>query len=295
MSLPNRRPADQSTQRTTRNTFKLSETEAREFADFFYRHTGIAFAETKFGLLQTQVSHALKRMGYETFTDAMASLKSPRGTPHLQEIVNALTINETYFYREKYQFEALAEALLPQMTSSSPRGSQVRIWSLPCSTGEEPYSISIFLRENWPGWHIFRTQIFGSDIDTNVLKTAVRGHYTARAISRMPKELHTRYFKEQPCGTRFALNREVADNVTFNQVNLTDRKMTSTMQGMDVIFCRNVLIYLDDAARRTAVKNLYDCLKPGGCLLLGHSETMSWMSSIFKVERLGGSVVYRKG
>ena len=71
--------------------------------------------------------------------------------------------------------------------------------------------------------------------------------------------------------------------------------MTSTMHGMDVIFCRNLLIYLDDAARQTAIRSLYDCLKPGGCLLLGHSETMTWMSSIFKVERLGGSVVYRKG
>ena len=280
--------------RPARSTLKLSEPELKQFADFFYQHTGISFTEAKFGILGTQISNALKRLGYTSFPEAFSVLKSAKGATHLQEIVNALTINETYFYREKYQFETLAKTVLPQLTASAPRGSRVRIWSLPCSTGEEPYSISIYLRENWPGWHIFNTKIFGSDIDTNVLKAAVRAQYNQRAVSRLPEALHSQYFRPLPCGTQFALDREVADSVTFNQINLLDRKMTSTMMGMDVIFCRNVLIYLDDTARKSAIRNLYDCLKPNGCMMLGHSEAMTWMSNMFQVERLGGSVVYRK-
>ena len=279
--------------RPVRKSLKLTQPELKTFADFFYRHTGISFSESKYGLLQTQISGVLGKQGFETFEEAMAQLQSPRGAPQLQEVVNALTINETYFYREKYQFEALAQTLLPGLTGSRQRGSKIRIWCLPCSTGEEPYSISIFLRENWPGWHIFDTEIFGSDIDTNVLKTAVRAQYNQRAVSRMPKELHTRYFQTDK-GV-FALKRDVADTVKFNQINLLDRKMTSTMHNMDVIFCRNVLIYLDDDARKTAIKNLYDSLRSGGYLLLGHSETMSWMSSMFTIERLGGSAAYKKG
>jgi chemotaxis protein methyltransferase CheR len=273
---------------------RISDTDVKQFAGFFYQHTGIAFAEAKHGMLRTQVTNALTRLGYKTFADAFSVLRSPSGATHLQEVINALTINETYFYREKYQFETLVEMILPKLTATAPRGSRLRIWSLPCSTGEEPYSISIYLRENWPGWHIFNTNIFGSDIDTNVLKSAVRAQYNQRAIARMPEELHSRYFKAQPCGTRFSLTRDVADGVVFNQVNLLERRMMATMHSMDVIFCRNVLIYLDEPARKAAVKNLYDCLKPNGCLLLGHSETMAWMSGMFDIERHGGSVVYRK-
>lgn len=291
----NRQSTTRVQQSASRRSFRLSQPELIEFAAFFYDHTGISFAESKYGLLQTQVSSIFTKLGYETFKDALANLKSPRGAPDLQQVVNALTINETYFYREKYQFDTLAGTLLPELTSSTPKGGRVRIWCLPCSTGEEPYSVGIYLRENWPGWHIYNTKIFGSDIDTNVLKTAVKAQYTTRALSRMPKPLHTKYFKPTSCGTRFALNRDVADNVTFNQCNLLDRRMTSTMNNMDVIFCRNVLIYLDDAARKNAVRNLYDSLRLGGCLLLGHSESMSWMSEMFRVERKGGSVIYRKG
>lgn len=290
----NRQSVARTPQRAPRKVLKLTQPELLEFAAFFYDHTGIAFAESKHGLLQTQVSGVFNKLGYETFTEALTTLKSARGATDLQQVVNALTINETYFYREKYQFDALANTILPELTASAPRGGRVRIWCLPCATGEEPYSVAIYLRENWPGWNTYSTSIFGSDIDTNVLKTAQKAQYSVRALSRMPKPLHAKYFKASSCGTRFSLNRDVADSVTFNQINLTDRKMTSTMNNMDVIFCRNVLIYLDDKARRSAVKNLYDSLKHGGCLLLGHAESMSWMSDLFKIERKGGSVIYRK-
>ena len=293
MSL-NRTNAARRAPLTPGRALRISDVDIRQFAEFFYDQTGIAFTEAKYGMLRTQVTNALTQLGYKTYAEGFNALRTPTGAPHLQQVINALTINETYFYREKYQFETLVDTILPKLTATAPRGSRVRIWSLPCSTGEEPYSISIYLRENWPGWHIFNTNIFGSDIDTNVLKAAVRAQYNQRAIARMPEELHSRYFKAQPCGTRFALTREVADTVVFSQANLLDRRMMMTMHRMDVIFCRNVLIYLDEPARKTAVRNLYDCLKPDGCLLLGHSETMAWMSGMFDVERHGASVVYRK-
>lgn len=280
--------------RPERVSLSLSNAELNEFAGFFYNHTGIKFAETKFPILQTQVSNKLGQLGFTNFREALEHLRSPRGAVQLQEVVNTLTINETYFYREKYQFDVLATTLLPEMTKSVRSGGKVRIWSLPCSTGEEPYSIAIYLRENWPGMHIYNVEICGSDIDTEVLKTSVRAQYNARSLSRMPKELHTKYFKPTADGARFALNRDIADSVKFNQINLLDRRMTSTMSGMDVIFCRNVLIYLDDAARRSTVKNLYDNLKPGGYLMLGHAESMSWLSTMFSVERKGGAVLYKK-
>lgn len=272
----------------------LSISDMLEFACFFHEKTGITHAENKLPLLRTQLTATLSRMGFSSMGEALRHLNSPKGSVDLQTVVNSLTINETYFYREEYQFDLLARSLLPEMTKTIRRGSKVRIWSLPCSTGEEPYSISIYLRENWPGFHIFDVDIFGSDIDTEVLKRALHAQYSQRALSRMPKPLHSRYFRPSACGSRFALNREIANSVTFNQVNLVERSMMASMMRMDVIFCRNLLIYLDDAARRIAVNNLHDCLKPGGCLLLGHSETMPWLASMFSVEREGGAVIYRK-
>jgi chemotaxis protein methyltransferase CheR len=164
---------------------------------------------------------------------------------------------------------------------------------LPCATGEEPYSIAIWLLENWPQVDAYEVEIIGSDIDTRTLEAAREGVFGSRAMMRMPPDLLERYFVAEGEG-RWRIIEELRNSIRFTQVNLVDRPETVTQGKFDIIFCRNVLIYFDDASRREAAENLYDRLNPGGFVCLGHSESMSRISPLFEVYRCTDAIVYRK-
>jgi chemotaxis protein methyltransferase CheR len=211
----------------------------------------------------------------------------------MEALINAFTINETYFYREEAQIAALATHMLPALVADRVPGSLVRIWSMPCSTGEEPYSIAIWLLENWAmvdAWHV---DIVGSDIDTAALDRARRGVYGARALQRLPAAVRDRYFLPERDDEREIID-DLKESVQFRPANLIDPLAMRGQGRFDVIFCRNLLIYFDDDARRTAADQLFDSLNPGGYLCLGHTESMSRITDRFETVRFGDTVVYRR-
>jgi chemotaxis protein methyltransferase CheR len=178
---------------------------------------------------------------------------------------------------------------LPRLASSN----AIRVWSVPCSTGEEPYSIALWLLENWPPVDAYDIEIIGSDIDTSVLEAARLGYFGRRALSHLPDGVIEKYF--QALGDeRWRIVDDLRQSVRFAPVNLIDAAETAAFGRFDVIFCRNVLIYFDDASRRVAAENLYESLAPGGFLCLGHTESMSRISPLFEVRRYSDAIVYQR-
>jgi len=169
----------------------------------------------------------------------------------------------------------------------------VKILSLPCSTGEEPYSIALRLLEEWEQIASVDVEIHGADIDSSVLDRAKHASYGERSLQRVPKPWVVKYFTSVGSG-RFQLDPEIRDAVTLHQMNVCDTAEMRKFRDFDVIFCRNVLIYFDEVSSRRAAENLYGALRPGGYLFLGHSESMSRISPIFTPTRLPEGIVYQR-
>jgi chemotaxis protein methyltransferase CheR len=231
-------------------------------------------------------------LGASSFADYFGRLRTDM-RHEAEELINALTVNETYFYREDHQLRCLSNDLLPERIASKPPGEGIRIWSVPCATGEEPYSIAIWLLENWPEVDVHDVEIVGSDIDTRVLDAAREGRFSKRALMRLEPELIAKYFAATG-DDNWQILDVLRESVRFTPVNLVSPGQTRAHGRFDVIFCRNVLIYFDDASRRIAAENLYENLAPGGFICLGHSESMSRISSLFEVCRFSDAIVYRK-
>ncbi len=229
--------------------------------------------------------------GMRTFTTYFAHLESDER--EVEHLINIFTVNETYFYREEHQLHCLSRSILPGIVKNRKPGDLVRIWSVPCSTGEEPYSIAIWLLENWPLVDAYHIEIIGSDIDTRVLLEAQAGDYGERALSRLPPEVVEHYFEPARDGQR-QLIQDLRESVKFTSANLIDAASVAMQGRFDVIFCRNVLIYFDDASRRIAADNLYDALHPGGYICLGHTESMSRISKRFDLRRFEDAIVYQR-
>lgn len=269
----------------------LSDDDLRRFCEFLYQRTGISYSETKRFYIERRLIDRMESVGTQSFAAYMTLIRA--GGPEAEQAINSFTVNETYFYREEHQLRCLSRALLPEIIAKRQAGDLVRIWCVPCSTGEEPYSVAIWLLENWRLVDAYNIEIVGSDIDTRVLAAALEGDYGERAISRLPAEVVKQYFEPVHLGQRQII-KDLRESVKFTQVNLLDAGNMAAQGRFDVIFCRNVLIYFDDASRLAASVNLYDALSPGGFICLGHSESMTRISNRFKVRRFEDAIVYQR-
>lgn len=250
------------------------------------------FTEAKRYYVQRRVTDRIAATGATSFASYFARLRSDmRG--EIEQFINAFTVNETYFYREDHQLRCLTKDLLKARTRYKSRGEEIRIWAVPCSTGEEPYSIAMWLLENWGEVDAFNIEIIGSDIDTSVLEAAREGVFGKRALMRLTPDLIAKYFV-QVGSERWRILDELRQSVRFAPVNLVQPLETRLQGRFDVIFCRNVLIYFDDTSRRVAAENLYENLAPGGFICLGHTESMSRISPLFEVCRYADAIVYQR-
>jgi chemotaxis protein methyltransferase CheR len=270
----------------------VTEEEFRRICEFLYRRTGMLFTEAKRYYVERRIVDRMALLGIRPFATYFAYLRSD-ADGEIEKFINAVTVNETYFYREEHQLRCLTSDLLAERLRSKRPGETLRIWSVPCATGEEPYSIAIWLLENWPEVDVHDIEIVGSDIDTSCVFTAREGEFGARALMRLSPRLVERFFV--PTGKeRWRIASDLRESVQFTSVNLVDAADMSRHGVFDVIFCRNVLIYFDDASRRLAAENLFDSLAPGGFICLGHTESMSRISPLFEVRRFSDAIVYQR-
>jgi chemotaxis protein methyltransferase CheR len=210
----------------------------------------------------------------------------------LQKLVNLMTVNETYFFREEYQFKCLVDSILPEIVRKKTDDSPIRIWSVPSSSGEEAYSIAIYLLEHWSGIDRWDVEIISSDIDTEIISQAKKGHYSPRSVQNLPDKILHKYFTYKNEG--YQICRDLQQAVEFTRVNIMEPLEVRSYRNMDVIFCRNLLIYFDDVSRRYAAEMFFDAMKAGGFVCLGHSESMSRISSLFRVCKFPEAIVYQK-
>lgn len=263
------------------------------FRDIFYRKTGIMFADNKRYFVDKRLQQRMSSGGYATFCEYFDKVCFQASGEELQHLVNAMTVNETYFYREDYQLKCLVQSLLPEITRGKANGAPVKIWSLPCSTGEEAYSITFHLLEYWNRVDDFNIEIIASDIDTEVLRRARQGIYSERSLQYVPKATLAKYADEIG-GGQYQIRDEIRNSISFTQVNIMDVGRSRLYADIDVVFCRNLLIYFDDLSRREAAETIYAALNPGGFVCLGHSESMSRISSLFEMRKFTEAMVYQK-
>lgn len=271
---------------------RLDQAEFRLLRELVNEHCGILFGIDARAVIERRLRDRLAALGLHSFGEYYQLLRfDERGRAELEEAVDLITINETYFFREAYQLRAYKEEILPVLCASPAPRERLSAWSAGCSTGEEVYSIAIATRES--GYFQGKSvRVFGSDISRRCVAHARRGVYGPSAFRAMPTETRRRYFTERPDGAHVA--DELRTVCQFGHVNLLDVPRSSVVGRVDVIFCRNVLIYFDDVSRRRVIDMFYDRLLPGGYLLLGHSESLLNLSTAFELVHLREDLVYRK-
>lgn len=270
----------------------ISDEDFGKFREFFYRKTGIQFDFSKRYFVDKRLLERMAATDSQNFRSYFTMLRFQASGEELQHLTNLMTVNETYFFREEYQFDCLAKSILPDLVARKKHSGPLRIWVLPSSSGEEAYSIAIFLLERWADLEKYDIEIVASDIDTNILAQAKAGFYSERSVAQMPTSYIQKYFRRVANG--FQLIDDVRSSVEFTRVNLSDRADTRPYRNFDVVFCRNLLIYFDDVSRKAAAETFYDALRPGGFICLGHSESMSRISALYRVRKFPEAIVYQK-
>jgi chemotaxis protein methyltransferase CheR len=271
----------------------LSKEDFEKFREFFYEKTGILFDESKRYFVDRRIIERMKVTGYDNFKSYFIAIKYDISGKELQNLINALTVNETYFFREEYQFQAMVENMLPEITSRKKPGERVRIFSIPSSTGEEPYSIALYLLEYWKDIDKWDVEIVSADIDTNALEAAKQGVYSSRSVQNLPKPILKKYFTPLKDGY-YKITDDLINAIEFKKANIVNSIEMLKFRNFDIVFCRNLLIYFDDLSRKKAAETLYNAMNPGGFICLGHAESMSRISSIFEVRRFPKAIVYQK-
>ena len=230
---------------------------------------GLAIPESKIGMVQSRLNRRLRATGIPSFEAYLDFVESENGLDERSQMINALTTNVSSFFREEHHFETLRNDLLPEVLSGT-GGRRLRFWSAGCSTGQEPYSIAMTLISEIPDLKSRDVRILASDIDRDVLRTALAGVYSEQELSGLPAGYRDRFF--EAANGKYAASQEIRDLVAFRQLNLMDPwPMTGKFQA---VFCRNVVIYFSDDTQNRLWPRFADAVQPGGYFFLGHSERM---------------------
>ncbi|MGA9120024.1 MAG: protein-glutamate O-methyltransferase CheR [Bacteroidota bacterium] len=274
---------------------KLSDESFRQIRDFVYQQCGIYFPDNKKYLLEGRLGKRLQALNLTDFDSYLQFLKyGVRRQEEMRFFYEAITINETFFFRNEPQFEAFEQTLVPSVLAGrgSPTG-KLRVWSAASSSGEEAYTLAmLFLERIKPRYPGLEIEIVGTDINQAVIDTAVKGVYRDYSIRNMPKYYLDKYFVTED--SRYHLRDEVKRLVRFENVNLYDKARLRAMSNFDIIFCCNVLIYFDLQSKIQVVSTLYDALRRGGFLFIGYAESLHGISSAFKLVNFAKTVAYKK-
>jgi chemotaxis protein methyltransferase CheR len=280
----------------TGNNLKLSDDLFDNLRKFIYDSCGIYFQDNKKYLLESRLLKRISFLGKNSFEEYYDFLRSVGGgTQEKKYLFEAITINETFFFRNQSQLDALVLKVIPELLASKAKfGRQkIRIWSAASSSGEEAYSIGIIINDllmpKYPGLEV---EIVGTDIDHAVIETARSGIYKEYSIRNTPPYYLKKYFKN--VGNVYEINRAIKSMVLFKTLNLFNDFEMKAMAGFDIIFCANVLIYFDLKAKIKVINQLYSSLNKGGYLFIGYAETLHMISKAFSLINFPRTIGYKK-
>lgn len=260
----------------------------RQLRDFIYEKSGIFIPDSKKYLLENRLIRRIQDNGLKNFEEYFSFVTNSGYERELPKLFDAITTNETFFFREPQQFEVLSGEIIKRITAKC-RARNIRIWSAACSTGEEPYTIAMIFKETLCN---IKPEIIASDISNNVLEAARRGVYSSYSVRNVPPNYLTKYFVKN--GESYMLDGSIKGLVQFKNINLIDEKSTKNLKGVDVVFCRNVLIYFDEKAKKKVISNLYDSMKQDSYLFIGTSESLHNITRAFIPIVINNVVVYQK-
>lgn len=279
-----------------RQTPPLTSQEFTSLRDFIYSLTGIHIPEKRKYLLENRLGSRIKDLGLKSFAEYHRFLRSdPKRNQEIDTLCEKITTNETSFFRDTRQLQVVQDHVLrPLLNQRQKAGKKdLRIWSAGCSSGEEPYTLAMMLHEalrlSIIGWDI---RITANDISRAMLTKATQGVYTSHALRTTPKDILAKYFTQEPRGNK--IHPKVQKLVAFSRINLNDRAEIKKVPRSQIIFCRNVIIYFDEAMKKRVINAFYDNLLPGGILVLGHSESIHKITRAFKPVIKQGGMFYQK-
>ena len=248
----------------------ISDSDFQRLARFIHGQYGIDLSQKR-QLVTSRLSSLVTQKGYDSFTPFLDNLLNNRPAADIELVLNRLTTNYTFFMREQEHFNFFQRVVLPELVRRHQRNKVLAIWSAGCSSGEEPYNISIYIKEflgsQPPQWD---TRVLATDISQKVLASAKKGGY--ELPDTIPPNWKKRYFVPTSNPNQFAVAPEIKNNVIFQTFNLMDP--IKFRLKFDVIFCRNVMIYFDQPTKDALVRRFYDATVPGGYLMIGHSENL---------------------
>jgi chemotaxis protein methyltransferase CheR len=273
---------------------ELKEKEFIAFRDLIAERAGIYFGAEKYEVLKTNLLQRMEACGLATFLEYFRLLSSPAGTKEFDHLLNVITIPETYFFRDRAQFEVLERVVIPEVLKEKTcPGGSLRIWSAGCSSGEEPYTIAMILAAKREGGESPPVRILATDLSQAALEAARRGVYGVRSVREVPKDHLKRFFIQR--GEKYFLDEAIKRMVEFRYFNLvTEPYPCGEMSGWDIIFCRNVTIYFQADSTKKIIHNFYQSLRPGGYLFAGFSENLRYLSDEFITVQVGGTFLYKK-
>ena len=275
--------------------FKLELDEFNQLRDLVYSKSGLYFDTKKLYFVEKRAERRIKEGRFTSFREYFLSLKLEKDPDEIWNLIESLTTNETYFFRHIPQLESFVEEALPLVLEKKrvKKDYHLNIWSAASSSGEEIYTIAILLKEHIPDFATWRIHLLATDIDRKILKKAKDGIYDSRSIKDVPPKLLKKYFTQLE-ENRYQLSAEIREMVDLQNLNLVNREKMRQQKGKDFIFCRNVLIYFDDNARKQVINYLYDALNHNGFIFLGHSESVGRLSAAFKLVKFKKSLSYQK-
>ena len=264
------------------STFELKNNDFEKISRLVYEQCGIYLHEGKKELVKARLSKRLRAGSYKSFSEYYRYVTTEEGTNELVSMIDSISTNLTSFFREESHFATLGHIILPAMEKTAHRGSRnnFKIWSAGCSTGEEPYTLAITVREI-VGQHSFDVSILATDISTKVLKIAEAGIYGQEKIKNISPDILKKYFQVgtgQSTGY-VRIKNDIKNMITYQRFNLMDR--FHAQNNFDVIFCRNVMIYFDKKTQNILVNKFYDSLRSGGYFFVGHSESLTGLKHQF--------------
>lgn len=269
----------------------MTDDEFRLLRDCVYAHCGIYFDDESKYLLEKRLARRLAPLKLNSFREYYQYVKYDRKREQeLMDIMDVLTTNETYFFREAFQLKAFTDEIIPELIKKK-NNKTLRIWSAGCSSGEEAYSISMLLYDI-PALYNWKIEIFGTDISQKVLTQARRAVYGKSSFRATDDEQIKRFFVQQEDG--FKVCDKIREMVTFSHLNLLEGNRIGMMGTMDLIFCRNVIIYFDLPVKKQVVESFYKSLAKGGFLLLGHSESLMNVTTLFKLRHFKNDMIYQR-
>jgi len=248
------------------------------YQDLLYEQSGFAVTPEKMYLLESRLNPVVKKLGLADFSDLTAKIKA-KDAAVTNEVVEAMTTNETFFFRDTHPFDRFKDVVMPKIIENKPAGSTIRIWCAACSSGQEPYSLGIILKENAAKYAGYNFEIIATDLSEDILQKAREAKYTQFEVQRgMPIQLLVKYFNQE--GTDWFLKDDIKSMVKFSKFNLLHSM--AQFGTLDVIFCRNVLIYFDPETKAKVLAELHGRCAKHGVLFLGGAETVVGVTDQFK-------------